>query len=236
MSRKAVERVQAEFGDRVLEASAFRGDDEARVAAEDWAEVAGFLRDDPKLAMDHFIDLTAVDFPDREPDEARFDLVLSVRSSKTLQRIRLRTRVEDGAKAATLTSLWVGADWAEREVYDMFGIEFEGHPDLRRILLYDEFEGYPLRKDYPIERTQPLVAYRTEDTIQKLPPFGVEEGQPWTRIQWADRIAHEDEHVSPSLALQLGERRSLSDSEAAIPTAAADAPIDEPAAASTSEE
>lgn len=97
----------------------------------------------------------------------------------------------------------------------MFGIRFEGHPDLRRILLYEEFEGFPLRKDYPIDKAQPLVPYRDTDSIQKLPPFGIEEGQPFARIDWEARMAGGDRQVSPAIGLQQGQRRTLSDSEAA---------------------
>ena len=64
---------------------------------------------------------------------------------------------EDDAKVDSITSLWGGANWLEREVWDMFGVEFEGHPDLKRILMYEEFEGHPLRKDYPVKKRQPLI-------------------------------------------------------------------------------
>ena len=97
----------------------------------------------------------------------------------------------------------------------MFGIPFKGHPDLRRILMYEEFEGHPLRKDYPIDRAQPLVPYRDTDEIDKLPPFGIEEGQPFARIDWEARLAGRDQQVSPAIGLQQGQRRTLSDSEAA---------------------
>ncbi|HVZ30901.1 MAG TPA: NADH-quinone oxidoreductase subunit C, partial [Polyangiaceae bacterium] len=100
-------------------------------------------------------------------------------------------------------------------VYDMFGIRFEGHPDLRRVLLYEEFVGYPLRKDYPIDRTQPLVPYRDAGvSVAKLPPFGQDEGQPWTRINWQARLKNADRQVSPAIALQQGQRRALSESSA----------------------
>ena len=211
MSKAAVARLEALLGAKILAKDDFRGDDEVLVADSDWLAVATAARRDAELAMDHFIDLTAIDFPEREPDEPRFDVLLSVRSSKTNQRIRLRTRVADGRSVASVVSLWAGANWAEREVFDMFGIRFEGHPDLRRILMYDEFVGHPLRKDYPIDRAQPLVEYREVDGVHKLPPFGIEEGQPFSRIRWEDRLRGEAQ-VSPSIALQQGQRRALSDS------------------------
>lgn len=213
MSKKLLERLTAQFGDRILETSDFRGDEVALVAAKDWVEVATFLRDDADTQMNHFIDLTAVDYPEREPDLPRFDVLLSLRSIEKNHRFRLKTRVEDDAEAPTLTSVWAGTNWAEREVFDMFGIRFSGHPDMRRILMYEEFVGHPLRKDYPIDRAQPLVPYRDEADITKLPPFGVEEGQPWARIDWGARLGGDDKQVSPSIAVQTGQRRTLSDSE-----------------------
>ena len=210
MSKKVLSRLSAEFSDRILETSSFRGDDEAIVRTKDYQAVAQFLKDDPELAMSQFIDLTAVDYPEREPDAPRFDVVLMVRSMEKGHRVRLKTRVGDGEAVASLCAVWPGANWAEREVFDMFGIRFEGHPDLRRILMYEEFEGHPLRKDYPIERTQPLIAYREVDGTEKLPPFGPDEGQPWGRIDWAARLAHSNVHVSPAISEQLGERATLS--------------------------
>lgn len=233
MSAKVVARLKSQFGDRILATSDFRGDEEVTVAPKDWVEVATFLRDDPECAMDHFGDLTAVDWPLREREgEPRFDLVLYVRSSEKRHRVRLKTQVRDGEQPKTLTTVWSGANWAEREIWDMFGIRFDGHKDMRRILLYEEFEGHPLRKDYPIDRAQPLVEYRDVDDITKLPPFGIEEGQPFARIDWEERLAGHDEPVSPSLAVQTGLRRTLSDSEiaeAAAARVARDAATDEPA-------
>lgn len=214
MSRAVVERLQEHFGDRILATSAFRGDEEVVVAKEDWLEVALFLKKDPDLRMDHFVDITAVDYPEREPDLPRFDVLLLMRSLQKKHRIRVRTRVGEGEEVDTLTGVWGGADWAEREVFDMFGIRFANHPDLRRILMYDEFVGYPLRKDYPIDRAQPLVPYRDAPGIHKLPPFGVEEGQPWGRINWEDRLEGRDQQVSPAIGVQTGQRRQLSDSDA----------------------
>ena len=140
-------------------------------------------------------------------------------------RIRVRTQIADGDTLATLSTVWPGANWAEREVYDMFGIRFDGHRDLRRILLYEEFEGFPLRKDYPIDKAQPLVEYRDVDDTLKLPPFGIEEGQPFARINWEERMAGRDEQVSPAIALQTGQKRTLSDGDeaGAVSSAAADA-------------
>ncbi len=213
MSVAVVSRLQSQFGDRILSTSDFRGDEEVTVAPADWVEVARFLRDDSETQMDHFCDLTAVDYPEREG--ARFDVLLLVRSIEKRHRVRLRIEVAESAQPDTLCEVFSGANWAEREIWDMFGIAFKGHPDMRRILLYEEFEGHPLRKDYPIDRAQPLVPYREVENTQKLPPFGIEEGQPFARIDWEKRLAGADHQVSPAIGVQTGQRRTLSDSEAA---------------------
>lgn len=216
MSRGIVSRLEALLGGRVVSKSAeTERDDEAVVAPSDWLEAARLLRDDPEIRCDHFLDLTAIDYPEREPELPRFDVVLRVRSTTSRRRVSLRTRVEDGASLPSVVSVWSGANWAEREVYDMFGVTFADHPDLRRILMYDEFVGHPLRKDYPIDRAQPLVPYRDVEGMTKLAPFGIEEGQPFARVRWDDRLAGGDHQVDPSLAKQQGQRRVLSDSEIA---------------------
>ena len=106
------------------------------------------------------MDLTAVGHLGREP---RFDVVYHLYSPELKQRLRVVVGVpEDDCRLASMVPLWPAADWLEREVWDLYGIRFEGHPDLRRILLYDEFEGHPLRKDYPKSRRQPLIAVKEE--------------------------------------------------------------------------
>ncbi|UJR79269.1 NADH-quinone oxidoreductase subunit C [Sandaracinus amylolyticus] len=209
MSKKVLERLKAQFGDRILATSSNFGDDEAVVAPKDWLEVATFLRDDPECEMNHFVDVTCVDYPMRE-DLPRFDVLVFVRSLAKKHRVRLKTRVDEGGSVPSLVPVWIGANWGEREAWDMFGVVFEGHPDPRRILLYEEFVGHPLRKDYPIEKTQPLVPYRDVEDIDKLPPFGADEGQPWSRIDWQARIEGSDFQVSPAIGEQQGQRPALS--------------------------
>jgi NADH-quinone oxidoreductase subunit C len=213
MSKRVLDKLREQFADRILETTEFRGDEVAIVKPDAWVEVATFLKADRDCAMNQFTDMTAVDYPEREAELPRFDVLLCVRSLEYRHRIRLKTRVADGEALPTLTAVWAGTNWAEREIYDMFGIKFEGHPDLRRILMYEEFVGYPLRKDYPIDRTQPLIAYRESGLVgAKLPPFGQDEGQPWTRINWLARLKGADQQVSPAIALQQGQRRALSES------------------------
>ena len=209
MSKKVIDRLESVFGARILAKSDFRGDDEAIVAPADWLEVARFLRDDEECAMSHYLDMTATDYPVRE-DLPRFDVLLFVRSASKNHRVRLKTRVADGQALDSLFPVWAGASWSEREIFDMFGITFTGHPDLRRILMYPEFEGHPLRKDYPIEKTQPLVPYREVEGIDKLPPFGPDMGQPWSRVSWGERLEGRDLQVSPAIGAQQGQRPNVS--------------------------
>jgi NADH-quinone oxidoreductase subunit C len=153
-------RLRGRLGARVLETHEHRGDHTAVVSREAIIEALAFCRDDTDLRFDMLMDLTAVDylkFPGRE-DGPRFDVVYHLYSIPHNHRVRLKVQVEqDAPSVATATGLWPIANWLEREVWDMFGIRFEGHPDLRRLLLYEEFVGHPLRKDYPVQRRQPLI-------------------------------------------------------------------------------
>jgi NADH-quinone oxidoreductase subunit C len=209
MSQLVLDRLKAELGNRVLATSSFRGDDEAIVAPADWRAAAKFVRDDPQCAMDHFVALTAIDYPEREPEVPRFDVVVCVRSLEKKHRIRLKTRVRDGEELDSLVPVWLGADWTEREAHDMFGVRFRGHPDLRRILMYEEFIGHPLRKDYPINKTQPLVPYR-DVPAAKLAPFGDDMGNPFGRIDWLARLGGGNRQVAPAIAVQQGQKPALS--------------------------
>lgn len=182
MAKILIELLQKNFPSAVIEAVTIRGDEIVVVEAASWKAVTKFLRDDPRASMEMLTDLTAVDYPHRDP---RFEVVALLYSLSRGHRLRLKARVGDSlgevARIETLTDLWASANWAEREVYDLFGIDFVGHPDLRRILMYPEFEGFPLRKDYPADRIQPLIPYREVPNTEKLPPFGREEGMPFGR-------------------------------------------------------
>jgi NADH-quinone oxidoreductase subunit C len=107
-----------------------------------------FLRDDARASFDLLLDVTAVHRPEEEPP---FEVVYQLCSTSTRARLRVKVPLEDGEPVPTATSVWSTANWLEREAYDMFGIVFEGHPDLRRILLPEGWEGHPLRKEYPVE-------------------------------------------------------------------------------------
>jgi NADH-quinone oxidoreductase subunit C len=125
------------------------------VAPAHWRAVARFLRDDPSTALNMFIDLTCVDRLGRTP---RFDVVMHLYSVDKKHRVRLLAGVpEEDPSIDSLVALWPGANWFEREAFDLYGVRFVGHPDLRRILMYPEFVGHPLRKDFPKEGRQPLL-------------------------------------------------------------------------------
>ncbi len=153
-------RLRERLGAGVVDTHAYRGDATAVVDRSALVDALAFCRDDAALRFDMLIDVTAVDylrFPGRE-DGPRFDVVYHLYSTVHNHRVRVKLAVEqDDAWAPTVNGLWPIANWLEREVWDMFGIRFEGHPDLRRLLLYEEFVGHPLRKDYPINRRQPLI-------------------------------------------------------------------------------
>lgn len=182
MSQRVLDLLIQRFPQAVLETHAQHGDETAVVEAASWAKVAEFLKASPDISMEMLTDLTAVDYLEREP---RFEIVAHFYSLSKGHRLRLKTRVGDaqgeGVEVATLVPLWAAANWMERECYDLFGVRFVGHPDLRRILMYPEFEGHPLRKDYIATRTQPLIEYRDAPNIDKVAPFGFDEGMSFGR-------------------------------------------------------
>ncbi|MGD0675352.1 MAG: NADH-quinone oxidoreductase subunit C [Polyangiaceae bacterium] len=186
MSQHVLDKLKARFGTSILETHSDFGDDTAIVEPSQWKAVCRFLRDDPSLDFDLPVDLCGVDYPNRMP---RTEVVLHLYSVSKRHRIRVKARIGDeemaGAELDSLTSIWPGLNWLERETFDMSGVRFRGHPDLRRILMYPEFEGHPLQKSYPANRTQPLVPYRTEDEagmpLNKLAPFASDEGMPFGR-------------------------------------------------------
>ncbi len=162
MSEQAINKVKDRFNDAVELTHSELGDDTAGVKPEKWLEVVRFLKD--KLGFDLFVDLTAVDFLGREEGLPRFEVVLHLRNMETGKRVRVKARLPgQGPAIDSLTPLYKAADWFERECHEMYGIKFKGHGDLRPLLLYPEFKGYPLRKDYPIDGRQPRVALRAPE-------------------------------------------------------------------------
>jgi NADH-quinone oxidoreductase subunit C len=186
MSKELLDLLATKLGRGLLERHSQFGDDTAVIAPERWREAALFLRDDPRAAMNMFVDLCGVDYLSIGA-EPRFEVVCHLRSLEHAHRLRIKARVGasdgTGAEIDSLVPVWKGADWFERETFDMMGVIFHGHPDLRRILMYPEFVGHPLRKDYPADKIQPLVEFR-EDAgrlHEKLPPFGPDEGMSFGR-------------------------------------------------------
>jgi NADH-quinone oxidoreductase subunit C len=153
-----LDELRERFGSSIVETHDQHGEDTAVVAREALVAVLRHCRN--VAGFDMLTDLTAVDYlkyPGRE-DGPRFEVVYHLYALGHNRRLRVKVRVEeDDAVVPTAVPLWPIADWLEREVWDMFGVRFDGHPDLRRLLLYEEFVGHPLRKDYPINRRQPLI-------------------------------------------------------------------------------
>ena len=145
LDNELVKRYRARFGEALREAWTDRKQAILVVSLDHLLEAAQFTRDDEQF--DLLTDLTAVDWPKREK---RFDLVLNLYSFPKQERLRIKAQVGEGEPAPSVTGIWPTADWLEREVYDMFGIVFSGHPNLKRLLLPEEWEGFPLRKDYDI--------------------------------------------------------------------------------------
>ena len=145
LDNELVGRVRAKFGTALVEAIEDRKQATVIVECGRLGEVAQYLRDEERF--DLLSDLTAVDWPKREK---RFDVVLNLYSFAKNERLRVKARAGDGEQVPSVAGIWSTANWLEREAFDMFGIIFAGHPNLTRILLPDEWRGYPLRKDYDI--------------------------------------------------------------------------------------
>jgi NADH-quinone oxidoreductase subunit C len=147
------QKIAAQYPDAIEEVYEFRGDTWLYIRKERLLEVCRLLRDDPDLGYLYISDITAIDWlPYWEKSEKpkRFEVVYNLYSPVHFQRIFLKVRVDDGEPVPSVTGIWEGANYPEREVYDMFGIPFEGHPNLKRILMPDDWVGHPLRKDFPL--------------------------------------------------------------------------------------
>jgi NADH-quinone oxidoreductase subunit C len=150
--------VKRKFGAAVLSTHADFGDQTVTVAGGSLLEVMRWLKEEPGMAFNFMMDLTAVDYLGKRPRGQRFEVVYHLYSLKHRHRIRVKAPVsQDDPSIDSLVSVWIGCDWFEREAWDMYGIVFKGHPNLKRILLYEEFVGHPLRKEYPIKKRQPLI-------------------------------------------------------------------------------
>lgn len=153
-----IQSIRAKAAKDILGVHSYRGDDTILVRRDSIVPIMKLLRDEFKFEM--LADLSAVDYLGQQP---RFEVVYHLNSLERNVRLRVKIPVQEGEEVDTLTVLWPIANWLEREVWDMFGIKFKGHPDLRRLLMYEEFEGHPLRKDYPINKRQPIVPLRNRE-------------------------------------------------------------------------
>jgi NADH-quinone oxidoreductase subunit C len=144
----AVKKLKEKFPASILDVKIFRNEVNVTVQKNDIFEICKFLYSDPDLQYQMLTDLCGVDY---FPESPRFEVVYLLYSMKNQQRLRLKTKAGENESISSVESVWKAANWLEREVYDLFGIPFDNHPDLRRILLWDEFEGHPLRKDFPVE-------------------------------------------------------------------------------------
>ena len=146
----ALDKLKEEFGKAILETSDYLGNETAVVTTDRIVEVIRFLRDDPELQFNFMMDLAGADYPERAK---RFEVIYHLYSLKTKKRIRVKVRCgAENPAVPSIHELYKAVNWFEREAFDMFGIRFEGHPNLKRILMFEEFEGYPLRKDYPVNK------------------------------------------------------------------------------------
>ena len=155
--KKILKILKDSFQDKIKETSAHLGDETIIIDRDSLLEIVTFLKNKP-YEYNMLLDLTCVDFFGQEP---RFEMVYHLFSLPMNHRLRIKTRLsEKDLSIDSLTSLWKNANWLEREIYDLFGVHFNGHPDLRRIFMYEGFEGHPLRKDYPLKKRQPRIPLR----------------------------------------------------------------------------
>lgn len=155
--KKVISDLKEKFTDRIKETASDFGDDTVIIERDFLAELVQFLKQKP-YEYTMLLDITCVDYMDREP---RFEMVYHLLSLSAKHRLRIKIPLsEKDLSIESLSSIWKNANWLEREVYDMFGVHFNGHPDLRRLFMYDGFEGFPLRKDYPLRKSQPRIKLR----------------------------------------------------------------------------
>jgi len=169
-SQQLLELLNAKLGSQMVSSTVELGDAVIVIGREKMLDFFRLLKLDSELAFNMLIDLTVVDWMDQRED--RFEVVYHFLSLSTQHRLRIKIAVtEDDPAVESITSLWSGANYFEREAWDMYGVTFKGHPDLRRILMYDEFKGHPLRKDYPVQAKQPRVPLRhpeVENTARQM--------------------------------------------------------------------
>jgi NADH-quinone oxidoreductase subunit C len=148
-----IEAFKIQFADGVLNTREDHGQGIVTVKPRTLHDLLRFCKEDPRFKMNMLLDVVAVDFLGQTP---RFEVIYLLYSVELKHRLRIKVRVAEGEELPTAIDLWLSADWAEREVWDMFGIRFQGHPNLKRILMFEGFEGHPLRRDYPVNKRQKI--------------------------------------------------------------------------------
>lgn len=179
-ANKLVKKLQGKFARALSEPLEFLGQVAVRIAPESIVQVCQFLRDDPDARFNYLSDLTCVHYPLRS--EAPLEIVYNLFSIARNERVRLKVGIAEGASIESVTGVWPAANWMEREVFDLFGVTFNNHPDLRRILLPPDWEGHPLRKDYPLEfienawtqRHLPVMTEVQREQLEQRRGYGLE--------------------------------------------------------------
>ncbi|MFN2452951.1 MAG: NADH-quinone oxidoreductase subunit C [Pyrinomonadaceae bacterium] len=158
-----VKKLRERFSEAIIEASEFVGQLSIRVERVSIADICGFLKQDAETPFNYLSDVTCVHFEERT--DAPFELVYNLYSIPANERVRLKVALAETDEVESVTGVWPAANWMEREVFDLFGVRFLNHPDLRRLLLPPDWEGHPLRKDYPLHFTE------NDWTAKHLPEF-----------------------------------------------------------------
>jgi NADH-quinone oxidoreductase subunit C len=154
LKNKMLSTLKIKFPQAIIEATQNLGDDCVVVKRENILTILQFLKLNEECPFDMLLDVCGVDYPSRDP---RFEVVYHLYSLPKKARLRVKVGIpENDLKVPSVYGIWKAADWFEREAYDMFGITFEGHPNLKRLLMWEGFQGHPLRKDYPIDKRQPI--------------------------------------------------------------------------------
>lgn len=181
-SNPLVEAIKEKFGAELVKSYSFIGQNQIEVKKDRIAEIMTFLRDNEIAPFDYLIDETALHWPKDE----QFEIVYNLYSFRKNERLRVKTRLQEWEEIESVTGVWPGANWLEREVYDMFGVRYANHPDLTRILLPDGWVGHPLRKDYNI---------RLQDVEWVREHLGIDSGQKY----YVAEARHENpDYVTPT--------------------------------------
>jgi NADH-quinone oxidoreductase subunit C len=181
-SHPLVDAIKERFGDGFIKAYSFITQNQIEIKKERIVEIMTFLRDNTIMPFDYLVDETAVHWPKEE----QFEMVYILYSFKNNERLRVKARLKEWETIESVVTVWSTADWLEREVYDMFGVRYANHPDLRRILLPEDWVGYPLRKDYNL---------RLQDVEWVRKHLGIDSGQ---KYYVGEARAEEGDYITPS--------------------------------------